>query len=638
MNIREIAKIAGVSASTVSKVINGKDKDISEETKKKVFRVIEQTNYVPYQKFREKEHLKSRLLILFVPPDMSMLSDLIQETEREAGRRGYYLIVHYVNQEDEIPLYLEAMETRKPAGILIVSGSYVNTGKLENHTVYLSRIKDYDEHQRTTFYYSVAEAGRLAVERFLREGHQRIACIAEKKDSPVLKGYRDAMRHAGLTVKPSWMYEGSIGKDMERVGFRQCLAENVTAVICGSREIACCLSSYMNQASVPIPDELGVIVIGDDPILDFLGNGFTAVSLPIREVCRSAVSVLTDAIEKEKKLRGSRYFEPELIERGSVIRPPQAKQGERIVVVGGLNMDTILDVSKIPAAGEAQVAERVYQYCGGKGGNQAVGAGMLGGLVYLIGCIGNDMDGRALYSKLLEGHVHADGVIFEDAARSGKAYIHVAGKGDSTIVTYPGANHKLGVAQMNRFRHLFYGARYCLLSMGVTREVIEYTIKYCRRKQVEVILKPSNLDAEKVKEEFFADIAYFVPNEKELDLIVPDFCTLEEKAQKLLDKGVKNVIVTRSSRGCYLRNAEYSRYFEGSGFEAVDTTGGADSFISALAVCLSEGRDLLYSIGFAVYASGLTVTRYGVQGALPDRATVELYEDEIRTKYGLERV
>ena len=48
MNIHDIAKLAGVSASTVSKVMNGKDKDISEETRKKVLRVIEEENYGPY--------------------------------------------------------------------------------------------------------------------------------------------------------------------------------------------------------------------------------------------------------------------------------------------------------------------------------------------------------------------------------------------------------------------------------------------------------------------------------------------------------------------------------------------------------------------------------------------------------------
>ncbi len=634
MNIREIAKIAGVSASTVSKVINGKDKDISEETKKKVFRVIEQTNYVPYQKFREKENLKSHLLVLFVNRGSSEKEQMIFAAEKEASRRGYHLIVHFVEQKGEIPAYLESMEARKPAGVLVAADGWVFTGKLENRTVFLSRIKDYDERQRTTFYYSMSEAGKIAVKRFLQEGHQRISCITDEEGSPILSGYREAMRQAGLPVKTSWMYDGRSWKDIERVGFRQCLVENVTAVICGSSEIACCLWKYMHQASVIIPDELAVIVIGDDPLLEVLGNGLTAIQLPIEEICKGAVDSLADMIESEKTLRGSKYFVPKLIERGSVMRPPQTKQGEKIVVVGGMNMDTILDVSRIPAAGGSQGAGRVDQYCGGKGGNQAVGAGKLGGQVYLIGCVGNDMDGRQLYSRLLESHVHADGVIFEDSARSGKAYIHVAGKGDSSIVTFPGANHKLDVAQMNRFRHLFINARYCLLSMGVTHEVLEYTLKHCRRNQVEVILKPSNV--ENIKEELLPDISYFVPNEKELGMIVPGEQSLEEKAQWLLDKGVKNVIVTRSSRGCYLKNRDYSRYFEGSGFEAVDTTGGADSFISAMAVCLSEGKDLLYAIGFAVYASGITVTRYGVQGALPDRQTVELYEDEIRTKYGLE--
>ena len=76
-----------------------------------------------------------------------------------------------------------------------------------------------------------------------------------------------------------------------------------------------------------------------------------------------------------------------------------------------------------------------------------------------------------------------------------------------------------------------------------------------------------------------------------------------------------------------------SRYFSGSGFEAIDTTGGADSFISALAVLLSEGKSLVYAIGFAIYASGITVTRYGVQPALPERKSVDIFEDEIIEKY-----
>ena len=66
MNINDIAKLAGVSASTVSKVMNGKDKDISEKTRKNVLRVIKETNYIPYFKYWEKEGLKNHLVGLII--------------------------------------------------------------------------------------------------------------------------------------------------------------------------------------------------------------------------------------------------------------------------------------------------------------------------------------------------------------------------------------------------------------------------------------------------------------------------------------------------------------------------------------------------------------------------------------------
>ena len=137
----------------------------------------------------------------------------------------------------------------------------------------------------------------------------------------------------------------------------------------------------------------------------------------------------------------------------------------------------------------------------------------------------------------------------------------------------------------------------------------------------------------KIKKEILSGITYFVPNEKELGLLVPEEGSMEEKVKSLRNSGVKNVIVTMGERGCYLENDEMSRYFPGSGFEAIDTTGGADSFISALAVLLSEGKSLVYAIGFAIYASGITVTRYGVQPALPERKAVDIFEDEIIEKY-----
>ena len=193
----------------------------------------------------------------------------------------------------------------------------------------------------------------------------------------------------------------------------------------------------------------------------------------------------------------------------------------------------------------------------------------------------------------------------------------------------------LDISQIKRCKYIFQDAKYCLLSLEIPVPSAEYVINLCSRNHTEVILKPSAV--EKVKDEWLTDIAYFVPNEKELHLLVPGNKSLEDKAKILRKKGIKNVIVTLGARGCYLQNEENSMYFEGTGFEPIDTTGGGDSFISALAVYLSEGRPLIQAIGYAIFASGITVTRYGVQPALPDRKSVDIYEDEIYSRYKMNK-
>lgn len=633
MNIHDIAKLADVSASTVSKVMNGKDKDISEETRKKVLKIIEEEQYVPYFKFREKEGLKNRLIGLILKRENRERENIVSSVQKTTNELGYSLLLSYADNQEEIEKYVDEMAHKKVSGILVDSEKLVTGKKLEDTMVYLNQTKEFDEKQKVTFYYRLSEAGRLAAERLMRDGHEKIACITLETDRSIQEGYKMAMRDAKFSIQPLWSYEGKSLEDIEQYGIRQCLSDNATAVICGSPEIAGCFCKMMERLKIPIPEAVSVVAVGDDRWMDLIGDGITTVRLPSMEMGRDATSYLVDVIVEKKQSEVMRKFSPLLIERKSIMRPTQEKQGEKIVVVGSMNMDVTTEVSRIPVKGETQLAEKQYVFPGGKGANQAVGAGKLGGQVYMIGCLGNDMDGKQLYSSLMENRVHMDGVQFDNSLPSGKAYINVDRNGESTITVYPGANRKLSIDQINRCKYLFQGAKYCLLSLEIPDAIAEYTIKICKRNQTEVVVKPSG--SEKIKENLYQDISYLVPNEKELDTLVSGNYTLEEKAQYLLNKGVENVIVTLGSRGCYLKNEEISMYFEGTGFEAVDTTGGADSFISALAVYLSEGKNILQAIGFAIYASGISVTRYGVQPALPDRKAVDIYEDEIHSKYNM---
>lgn len=631
MNIHDIAKIAGVSASTVSKVMNGKDKDISEETKKKVLKVIEEEQYVPYFKFREKEGLKNRLIGLLIKRTNRERDVLVMSAEEEARGKGYDLLVHYVEDDEELRECMDKMMSRKVSGLLLDSSQWIPGTVCENTTVYLGHSKSFDERQKSTFYYRLSEAGRLAAESLMDEGHQKIACIIQDGDQAIMQGYIQAMQSRNISIQSVWTYEGQNLEDIEKYGIHQALSENVTAVICGSPEIACLLWKLMERTRTVVPDSMSMIAIGDCEILNVLGDGITAVKLPAETMVRDAVGCLVNMIQDEKQMELMRKFPPVLVKRKSVMRPAQEKQGEKIVVVGSMNMDITMEVPRIPVNGETQIAERLFVFPGGKGGNQAVGAGKLGGQVYMIGCLGNDIDGKQLYTSLAENHVHMDGVIFNGQFPSGKAYIGVDKNGESSIVVYQGANMNLDIPHINRCKYLFRDAKYCLLSLEIPITIVEYVINFCGRNHTEVILKPSAV--EKMKEELFPGIAYFVPNEKELHMFVPGNKSLEEKAEILRKKGIKNVIVTLGARGCYLKNEETSMYFEGTGFVPIDTTGGGDSFISALAVYLSEGRPLVQAIGYAIYASGITVTRYGVQPALPDRKSVDIYEDEIYSRY-----
>lgn len=631
MNIHDIAKIAGVSVSTVSKVMNNKDQDISESTRERVLQVIEEEHYIPYARFREKDGIKSHLVGLILQKNSRECEKILFAAEAAATARGYSLIVCCAESSEQVQQLIGQMEQRNVSGLIIQSSEKFSCGKLEETTVYITNTKHFSPEQKLTFYYRMSEAGKMAAERLIQEGHQKIACIVKKQDAAIVDGYGLAMHNHNYATETVWIHIGDSIEEIENFGVQQCLVENITAVICGSYDIACSVWKKVVRSQTVIPDSLSMIVIGDNKPLELLGYGVTAIDLPILTLMEQAIEYVIDIIKDEKHVEVMRYFPPEIIERNSILPPPPAKRGEKILVVGSMNVDITVEVSKLPVNGETLMAQRVFTFPGGKGGNQAVGAGKLGGQVYMIGCLGNDLDGKQLYSSLVENHVHLDGVTFDDSLSSGKAYINVDNKGESTIVVYQGANRNLNIKQINQCRSLFRCAKYCLISTEIPEDIVSYTLKVCHRNNTQVILKPTV--NKRIQDVFLPNITYLIPNESELHDFVPGPGTIEEKADILLQKGVENVIVTLGAKGCYLKNKCDARYFEGSGFEPVDTTGGADSFISALAVYLSEGKPLIHAIGFAIYASGITVTRYGVQPALPDRKAVDIYEDEIFSKY-----
>ncbi len=129
----------------------------------------------------------------------------------------------------------------------------------------------------------------------------------------------------------------------------------------------------------------------------------------------------------------------------------------------------------------------------------------------------------------------------------------------------------------------------------------------------------------------YADI--LVPNVIELESIsgvrIEGDDNVLNAAQVLLDKGVRDLIVTLGERGCIHFNKSGSKIYNGRKVTAIDTTAAGDSFVGTLVAMMSEGKIIEEAILYAINASALTVTKEGAQASLPTRLDVENFAEKI---------
>src|SRR6478609_159154 len=120
----------------------------------------------------------------------------------------------------------------------------------------------------------------------------------------------------------------------------------------------------------------------------------------------------------------------------------------QVTVLGSLNMDISVTVPRLPEPGATVLGSAARFTPGGKGANQAVAAARLGAEVRMAGCVGDDDFGRRLLAALREEGVGHDGVRVTADAPTGLALISVDHAGENIITVAPGANHKVGAAEI----------------------------------------------------------------------------------------------------------------------------------------------------------------------------------------------
>lgn len=298
----------------------------------------------------------------------------------------------------------------------------------------------------------------------------------------------------------------------------------------------------------------------------------------------------------------------------------------KILVIGSLNMDWVINVSHTPVAGETILGQFSEEIPGGKGGNQAYAIGNLGGSVTILGAVGNDPAGMHLVKTLSQAGVKTSSIDILPNSSSGLALISINSQGDNTITVLPNANAEVTPAYIDRYLDLIGAAEIILLQLEIPLETVYHVINYAHSLGKTIILNPAPATSS-LPHDILAKVDYLTPNETELSILsnlpADTLNDIIQGGNYLLSLGVKNIITTLGSQGALLISKERTCHFEGYPAKAIDTTAAGDSFNGAIALYLSEGKSIDEAIRFANQVASITVTRKGAQTSIPSLAEVQ---------------
>lgn len=299
----------------------------------------------------------------------------------------------------------------------------------------------------------------------------------------------------------------------------------------------------------------------------------------------------------------------------------QPSSPNRILVIGSSNTDMVIKTDKLPGPGETILGGRFLMNPGGKGANQAVAAARLGGKVTFIGKRGNDLFGNQAMGLFMREGIDTQYIVKDPDLPSGVALITVDSAGENSIVVAPGSNGNL--QQDDIPNKVFESGKFgiLLLQLEVPLNTVEYSAVTATRNNIKVILNPA--PAQQLSENIFKNIWLLTPNETEAEILtgikVCDISSSEAAATEFQKKGVKNVIITMGEDGAFVKSDHFTGIIPGVKVTAVDTTAAGDVFNGAVAVALSEGKELKEAVIYANKAASISVTRLGAQASAPYR-------------------
>jgi ribokinase len=292
-----------------------------------------------------------------------------------------------------------------------------------------------------------------------------------------------------------------------------------------------------------------------------------------------------------------------------------------LVVLGGLNMDLIVKVPRLPGPGETIAGDSLLRAPGGKGANQAVAAARLGAAVSMVGRVGRDSFGRELKRTLRDNGVATRWVLGSDHS-TGAALIEVDALGENSIAVAPGAN--AGLLPEDVPRRLIETADVVAAAVEVPLATIEEAFRLARLGGVRTVLNAAPAHALPPSLLRLTDVV--ICNEHELGaLLGRQVAVGDEAAQARALRGASDqiVVVTLGERGALAISGD--EFFEQPAFSVsvIDSTGAGDAFVGGFVNGRWWKDGVAAALRTGCAAGALATTRAGAQPSMPSLEAVQ---------------
>ncbi|EPZ52883.1 LacI family DNA-binding transcriptional regulator [Alicyclobacillus acidoterrestris] len=332
--IYDVAKRAGVSVATVSKVLNGYP-DVSARTREKVQQITAELGYHPNAVARGLVTRRSMTVGVFFQDHGNrgfrhpFLHDVIASFKDSIGEAGYDLLflTEHRGNDGVFRGFESRAKQRDVDGLFLLGVPRTNSGLATLSRSQIPTVSvDLDLFGPKASYLCSDNVGgaRQAVDHLVANGHRKIAFIGDrfgtKPGHDRMLGYQEALQAHALEYRPEWILEGDFGETSGYRAMRRLLAEAElpTAVFCASDMMAIGAMNAISEAGLHVGEQISIVGFDDIELARYVSPGLTTIRQNTDKMGQRAATELLELMNTTNKPPGVITVETSLVVRGTV--------------------------------------------------------------------------------------------------------------------------------------------------------------------------------------------------------------------------------------------------------------------------------------------------------------------------------